>query len=250
MKLSSLIIARNEETNIENCLKSLYFVDEIIVILDRSEDNTEKIVKKYTNKIFKGSWFCEAERRNFGLKKCKSDWILEVDADEIITEKLSNEISRCISKKKYDFFYISLLNFVGKNSIRFGWMACMAPEGKFCLFKNGKKNWIEGSVHPSYSIEGKKGPILSNPILHYMSKNISDLIKRFNRNTSLYSIDLKNKKSLNKYLSLRKIFSRFIKCYISRSGYKSGKIGFLISILSAIYPYVSAKKAQSDEIEI
>ena len=250
MKLSGLIIARNEETKIESCLKCLNFVDEIIIVLDRSEDNTEKIAKKYTKKIFKGSWFCEAERRNFGLDKCNSDWILEIDADEIITKKLSNEISKSIKKTKYDLFYISLLNFVGKNSIRFGWMACMAPEGKFCLFKKGNKNWIKGSVHPSYSIQGNKGPTLSNPILHYMSKNVSDLIKRFNRNTSLYSVDLKNRSSLKKYLSIRKILSRFLKCYISRSGYKSGKIGFLISILSAIYPYVSAKKAQSEESEI
>ena len=134
MKLSGLIIARNEETKIESCLKCLNFVDEIIIVLDRSEDNTEKIAKKYTKKIFKGSWFCEAERRNFGLHKCNSDWILEIDADEIVTKPLANEIIKKIKSEDCDYFYIPLVNYINSIEIKYGWMACLAPDGKFSLF--------------------------------------------------------------------------------------------------------------------
>ena len=251
MKLTALIVARNEEDKIEDCLKSLKFTDEVVLVLDRNTDRTDIIARKFTKKIFKGTWICEAERRNYGINKCKSDWILEIDADEIISPKLSNEIKEKISLKNSDFFYIPIINYVGVKVIKYGWMACLAPDGKFCLFKKGKKKWIKGSVHPSYSINGLRGSKIKEQILHFMSKNISDLINRFNRNTSLYSLDLKNeKKSLKKLLSIRKIFSRFFKSYIKRMGFRNGKIGVLISILCALYPYVSAKKVLSERNEI
>ena len=80
-----------------------------------------------------------------------------------------------------------------------------------------------------------------------MSKNISELLKRFNRNSSLYAKELReNKKNITKLFSIRKIFSRFLKSYISRMGYKSGGLGLLVCILNAIYPIVSAVKSVED----
>ena len=83
MKISALIIARNEEKKIKRCLESIFFVDEIVVVLDRSFDRTKKITKAFTDKIFQGSWEFEGDRRNFGIRKCSYNWILEIDADEI-----------------------------------------------------------------------------------------------------------------------------------------------------------------------
>ncbi len=241
MSLSALIIARNEEDKINNTLDSLSFADEIIVVLDRSTDKTKQKSKKYTNKIYEGSWISEDKRRNYGISKCKSEWILEVDADEVLNKNLEIEITKRINRNEADFFYIPLVNYIGKKKINKGWMACLAPDGKFCLFKNGCKKWKEGLVHPDYILCGKKGTPLSNKIDHYMSKNISDLLIRFNKNTSLYAKELDLKK-IERLLSIRKIFSRFCKSYIFRGGIKNGGIGILIGLLCAIYPYVSAVK--------
>ena len=76
-----------------------------------------------------------------------------------------------------------------------------------------------------------------------MSKDITELLVRFNRNSSLHSIELKNK-NLKKYFSFRKIFSRFIKSFFSRKGYKGREIGFLIAILNSIYPLVALIKSR------
>ena len=248
MKISALIIARNEEKKIENTLKSLNFVNEIVVILDRTTDKTESICKKYTKKIFKGTWESEGERRNFGIKNCNSTWILEIDADEIINQRLSLEISKVIKSKSYDYFYIRLVNYVGKKAIKYGWMACMAPDGKFCLFKRKNKRWMNGRVHPSYKVIGRKGNQLENYITHNMANNISELLKRFNRNTSFNAVDLiEQNYKLEKLFSIRKLLSRFFKCYVARKGFLSGKEGLIISILSAIYPFISAMKAKYDQ---
>ena len=248
MKISALVVARNEERKIRNTLISLSFADEIIIILDRSDDNTKKICSEYSSNIYEGSWLSEGERRNFGIKMCNCEWILEVDADEIISPELSQEIQLNIRNKlSCDFFYIKLLNYVGEKPIKYGWMACLAPDGKFCLFRKNTKFWVDGRVHPQYKLQGKKGKGLTNHIVHKMSHNISDLIIRFNRNTSLNAIDLvNNKKNLTKMFSFRRIISRFFKCFISRRGFMSGSIGLIISLLSAFYPFVSAMKAKHD----
>ena len=80
-----------------------------------------------------------------------------------------------------------------------------------------------------------------------MSNSITELIERFNRNSSLYSNELKkDNRKIKKLFSVRKVFSRFIKSYVSRKGYKNGDLGILISILIAIYPFISASKSIQD----
>ncbi len=243
MQLSALIIAKNEEDKIKNTLDSLSFADEIVIILDRSTDQTRQKSNDYTKKIYEGSWISEGKRRNYGISKCSSEWILEVDADEVINKNLRFEIGKKIKDENIDYYYIPLTNYIGKKKIDKGWMACLAPDGKFCLFKKGRKKWMKGSVHPEYKLNGQKGIGFCNSIDHYMSRNLTDLLMRFNRNTSLYAQDLNLQKiKKKKLLSIRKIFSRFFKSYLSRGGIKLGGVGILIGLLCAIYPYVSAVK--------
>ena len=95
----------------------------------------------------------------------------------------------------------------------------------------------------SFKIDGNKGPEFNNYIIHKMSKNLSDLVVRFNRNTSLHSEEIKKQKNLKKLTSFRKVISRFIKFFFFRQGYKGGKIGFLVAVLNALYPLISIIKS-------
>ena len=91
--------------------------------------------------------------------------------------------------------------------------------------------------------------MFENYINHFMSKDLSELLVRFNRNSSLHAIELKKRnRNFKKYFSFRRIFSRFIKSFFLRKGYKEGKLGLLICILNAIYPMVSAIKSKEDKI--
>ena len=100
MTISALIIARNEEDKIQRSLKSLNFVNEIVVVLDRTTDKTESKSLQYTKKIYRGCWESEGQRRNYGLSKCNSNWILEIDADEVVSKNLAKEIIKKISHPK------------------------------------------------------------------------------------------------------------------------------------------------------
>ena len=86
MKISALIIARNEENVIENTLSLFLLPMKLLLSLIDQLIKTKSICRKYTNKIFTGFWTCEGQRRNYGIKKCTSEWILEIDADEIVSK--------------------------------------------------------------------------------------------------------------------------------------------------------------------
>lgn len=245
--LSALIMVHNEEKILHNCLEKLNFCDEIVIILDKSSDNSEKICKKFTDKIFSGSWEFEGDRRNFGINKCTSDWILEIDADEHVSSHLSEEILNKINANNLEHsnFHIKINNYIGNNLIKHGWGGTFGRGGVTCLFKKGTKTWGRQRVHPELNFTENFGPDLKNPIEHYFVDNISELIKKFDRWTYLKSLDLFEKKE-NEKLSknIRRVFSRFLKNYYKRKGYKEGRLGFLIALLAGLFPLVSFLRSE------
>ena len=116
--LSILIVVHNEEKQLESCLKTISFGNELVVILDKCTDKSKQIAKKFTKKIFSGSWEIEGDRRNFGINKCNCDWILEIDSDERIPKKLAKEILEVIKTSKNCWHLINVNNYLGKKIIK------------------------------------------------------------------------------------------------------------------------------------
>ena len=249
-KLSVLLIIRNEERQIASCLKTVSFANEIIVILDKCTDNSEEIVRRYTKKIFKGTWDIEGERRNFGIRKCSNNWILEIDADERISKKLKNEINRTINSSNCDWHKINVNNFMGKKIIHYGWGAYFGKSSYAGLFRNGKKIWGNTRVHPKIKLIGKEGRTLQNRLDHYYCKNISDLFVKLDSYSNARAKDLadiRNDETMVK--NVRRIFSRFWKCYFLRKGYMEKGVGLLIAVVASIYPllsYIKYKENNND----
>lgn len=99
-KLSVFVITKNEEEKIEQCLKHLVWADEIVVVDSNSTDKTEAIVKKYTTKVFKKEFQGYGSQKQYAIEKCNNEWILEVDADEIVPEALKLEIEALLENKE------------------------------------------------------------------------------------------------------------------------------------------------------
>ena len=242
-ELSVLLVIHNEEKQIESCIKTVLFADEIVVVLDKCNDNSHKIVKKYTNQIFSGDWDIESERRNYGLDKCSGKWILEIDADERISEELGIEIQKKIKSINYDWFNIRVNNYIGKNLVKFGWGAYIGKSAYAGLFRKGFKEWGRGRVHPKIYLKGEKGDALDHPLDHFYCKNIYDLFVKLDSYSNSRAKDLLEME-VNETLwrNVRRIFSRFWKSYVLRRGYKEKKTGFVIALVASLYPLISYMK--------
>ena len=122
-KLSVLIVAHNEEKKLKSCLEKLKDADEVILLLDKTNDNSKKIAKDFNIILEEGSWELEGERRNYGLSLCSGDWILEVDADEHVSKELFIEIRKNIEKAEPGYFLIPFDNYIGNRKVKYGWGA-------------------------------------------------------------------------------------------------------------------------------
>lgn len=250
-RLSALVVAHNEEDRIEDCLRRLAFADEIVVVLDKCTDGTEAIVRRRTDRVVAGAWDLEGPRRNAGLAACSGDWILEVDADEHVPEALAAEIQHVIATTGFDRHDIPVDNYVGTRLVRHGWGASFGKSAYPGLFRHGTKTWGAGRVHPplAWAPGCRKGPPLRTPILHYVDRDLSDMIRRLDRYSTARARDLRDAGETwgSTASNVRRLFSRTLKCYVGRKGYREGGVGLLIAVLAGLYPLLSHLKATWDE---
>jgi glycosyltransferase involved in cell wall biosynthesis len=188
--ISVVIITLNEEHNIRKCLESIKWIDEIIVIDSGSADKTLDIAKEYTNKIYNIKWKGFSYAKNFGIDKCSSEWILSIDADEIITQDLKEEIWDAVKNNSADAFYMPRILYFCNKPVKYG--GCY-PDKQIRLFKKEKGKFNNVPVHEKIVMqENSTIKNLKNDLLHYSYNSIFDYFVRFNRYTSLDAEKKKN----------------------------------------------------------
>lgn len=249
MKLSALVVAHNEERRLPSCLERLRFADEIVVVCDKCTDGTRAIAEGFGAVIVEGSWDIEGDRRNTGIAACSGDWVLEVDADEQVPPALAGEIRKVIEITKADWHEILVDNYVGDRLIRHGWGASYGKAAYPGLFRKGAKVWGRDRVHPGLTWQGRKGAMLTNRIDHYVDRNISDMIRRLDSYSTAKARDLRDKGQTwgSTAANVRRLFSRFFKCYVRRGGWKEGGHGFIIAVCAGLYPLLSHFKAKYEK---
>lgn len=243
--LSALVVAHNEEARLAECLACLAFADEVVVVLDRCEDRSAEIARRLTDRVLEGAWEREGGRRNAGIAFCRGEWVLEIDADERVGAALAEEIAAIVATSTADWHLIPVDNYVGDRLIRFGWGASFGRSAHAGLFRRGAKQWGGQRVHPAVSLAGVQGRMLAARLDHRVDRDISDMLRRLDRYTTLRAQDLRESGDIGSFAgNLRRIFSRFWKCYVGRRGYREGHWGFLIALCAALYPMLSYLKAR------
>jgi glycosyltransferase involved in cell wall biosynthesis len=246
--LSAVISVRNEEDQLAACLERLSFADEIVVLLDKCTDGSREIAARFTNRLIDGDWALEGDRRNAGIDACHGRWIFEIDADERVPAALAEEIRAVIAASTSDWHGVPVDNYVGDRLVRYGWGASYGKNQYPGLFRKGAKRWGRQRVHPALSFAGTEGPPLVNRIDHYVDRNISDMIRRLDAYTTARARDIRTNSDGGTYArNIRRIFSRFWKCYVSRKGYREGKYGFLVALCAGLYPLLSYLKATLED---
>ncbi len=240
MNLGCAIITYNEESSIERVLQSVSFCDEIVVVDSGSTDKTIEIAKQYTDKIFYQKWLGYGKQKNFAISKLNTDWVLSLDADEVLTKELAEEITyTLVNNDNKDAFLINIqLVFMGK-PLKFGGTY---PDYHLRLFKKGKYAFEELNIHEGIK-SFRKSAKLKGKILHYSYDNLEDYLKKFNMYTSL--IASKHKK-LSKRVSkcfpfLRMSFELF-KRFALQGAFLDGYPGCVYALLSSFYTFVKYAK--------
>lgn len=239
MKTISVVLAVfNEGENLANCLAVVKNLATEIVIADGgSEDNTLEIAKKYKAKIIKTPNLPNFHiNKNKAIDAASSDWILQLDADEIVSEELLNEIKSVMSKdSETNGYWIPRRNlFLGRFLKKGG----QYPDYTLRLYKRGKGRLPGKSVHEQAVVEGKVG-FLKNDLLHLRDKSFATYLERFNRYTDLLSSEIKssdtkvNLVSFFRYMFFEPSFW-FLKAYIRHKGFVDGFPGFVFALFSSL----------------
>lgn len=243
--LSVVLCAHNEEPVLEACLQRLSFADEVVVLLDRCTDGSEAIARRYADRVISGDFPLEGPRRAAAVAASSGDWILEVDADEIVPQPLAAEIRALVdSAPDADYFQVPIENFVGDHLIRHGWGGSFGTTSVARLFRRGVKTWGLEHVHPTVRFEGRQGPILRHGIAHRVDTDIGDMMRRLERYTALRAADLSVRPKGGVGSNLFRAVRRFYKCYVGRKGYREGDWGVLIALMAALYPLLSTLRAR------
>lgn len=241
MQLSAVVLTKNEEKNIEQCLSSLAFCNEIIVIDDYSNDATVTIAKKSGAVVYKHKLESNfASQRNFGLSKANGKWVLFVDSDERVTRELATEIVQMVNDPilAYDGFYIKRLDTMWGKELRHG------EAGNMTLLRLGKKevgSW-KRSVHEVWEIKGQTYT-LKHPLLHIPHQTLREFIIDVERMSSLHAMANKEEgKKSNLFKILLWPPFKFVYNYILKGGFLDGIQGFMVSSIMSFHSFLAWSK--------
>lgn len=243
-KLTALIPTFNEEDNIRDCLESVKWADEILIVDSYSNDKTLEIARSYTDRIIQHEYINSATQKNWAIPQARHEWVLIVDSDERVTEELKNEIEKALSKDSDDIngYYIPRKNFfLGKEIKHGGWE--FQHDLNLRLFKRDFGRYENKEVHADIIIKGRKGKI-GSPFLHYSYKTIAPYLKKLERYTNWAALDVAKKgKRIGWQQFVFRPTGTFIKMFVLKLGFLDGIHGLILALFSSYYVYIKYVKA-------
>jgi len=237
-EISAVILTKNEKKNIKDCIKTLSFCDEIVVVDDMSSDNTKEIALKLGAKVFERRMNKNiSEQSNFGMKKASGEWILFVDADERVSKKLSEEI---VKQTRECSLEINGL-YIRRTDIMWGKILIHGESASVLLLRLVRKEsgYWKRRVHQKFIIKGKTS-VLENCLYHYPHQSVSEFIMSVNR-WSLWHA-LANYEEGKTSSTLKIVFwpiLHFTKNYIFRFGFLDGIRGFIFAVMMSFHSFLA-----------
>ncbi len=229
-KISAVIITKNEEANIERCLKSLHWTNEIVVVDSGSTDATLEICKRYGCKIVETKWLGYGKTKQLAVNSASHDWILSIDADEEVSPESIEIIKDAVANGKHKAYKVQIKSFyLGKLINHSGW----GNEFKLRIFNKRYGNYNDAPVHETVLIEGEK-PKLNAVFYHHTYPTLEKQCEKINRYSTLQGKQIFDK-GKNYPLVLSPIFAlnKFVTMYFFKLGFLDGKEGFILAFTSS-----------------
>ena len=247
-KISAVINTWNEEKNLAECLDTLDFVDEIIVVDMASTDDTKKIAKQYTDKVYDHPYVGYVEpARNFALSKASGNWVLIIDADERIPRTLASKLVDIVTNDEADFVRVPRKNLVFGQWLKYSrWW----PDYNIRFFKKGYVEW-QDAIHRPPITTGQGINLDADPkyaLIHHHYRTLDEYLERLIRYTNQQAKELLAegyKFSLSDLIS--KPIGEFLSRFFAGEGYKDGLHGLAISLLQAFSTFVVYLRTWQEE---
>jgi glycosyltransferase involved in cell wall biosynthesis len=236
MTLSVIIIALNQEANIEECLASVGFADEIVLVDTGSTDHTVKLARTYTDRVITAPWQGFAGTKNFALDQARGDWVFSLDTDERVSAALKEEILAVVwADGPLDGYQVSRKNYFGGRWIRhLGWY----PDHTLRLWRRGRGRYRDREVHEEVVVAGPVG-ILRNSLDHYSYNNLEEYAARQDRYARLAAREMfkQGRRPRPGELWWRP-FVTFLKLYFLKQGFLEGSLGLALAGKGSRYNYL------------
>lgn len=238
--ISAVILTKNEEKRIKQSLESLSWCGEIIVVDDYSNDKTKEICEKFGARVYQRALNGDfSGQRNFGLFKAKGDWILFVDADEVVSSQLRQEIeSKTVNINGINGFFFKRIDYFFGRWLKHGETAFVRL---LRLARRGSGQW-RGKVHETWQIKGEVG-CLDNPLIHKRNLTIDEFLIRINFYSSLRAKELYLQKvKTNWFYIVSYPLGKFIQNYFFRLGFLDGKEGLTMTVMMSFHSFLVRAK--------
>lgn len=234
-RLSATIITLNEEKNIRDCLESVKWADEIIVVDSGSTDRTVEICREYTTRIFVNRWPGMNEQKRLAAEKASNKWVLNIDADERISDELREAIVETLKNPAFDGYRFPRKNyFLGRWMKHGGWY----PDYVLRLFRKDMAYYKGIDPHDKVIIKNSKVGTIQAPILHYTYVSLSQYFTKQNSYLTAAAMErLKNKKRVSLFLIPFRTIWKFIETYLFKRGFLDGSHGLIAAMGAAFSTY-------------
>lgn len=235
--ISAVVLTKNEEKNIARCLASLQWCDEIIVIDDYSIDKTVEIAKKANATVYQRSLNGDfARQRNFGLTKAKNDWVLFIDADEVVSKDLADEMYQQTSQflTRVNGFSVKREDVMWGRTLRFGEVGNIRLVR---LARRDKGEWV-GKVHEVWQVTGPLSG-LKHSLQHYPHRTVAEFLSEVNTYSTLRSQELfaqKRKTNFVEIVAYPK--AKFFLNYIVKQGFRDGIPGLIVALMMSFHSFL------------
>lgn len=231
LPLSVVVTTYNEEINILDCLESVLWADEILVVDSYSTDQTLELARRYPVRILQREYYGSAAQKNWALDRVTHDWVLVVDADERVSEELAKEVLETLSSEpRYNGFAMRRRNVVLGKMLRFsGW----AVDHVVRLFRKDRARYPDRRVHADTEVDGPT-PLLKQHLIHYTFRSFDQYYEKFSRYAEWGAAQLYREGKRAGWLEIAgRPFWRFLRMYFLQLGILDGRHGLMVSTLEA-----------------
>jgi len=241
MDISAVVITYNEEKNIRRCLQALRWAREIVVVDSVSTDRTVQIAQEYAGRVIVHPFEGYVGQKNYALDQATLEWVLSVDADEVVTPELLARIEEVWVREKelYDGFNVNRLSqFSGKWIRHCGWY----PDKKLRLFRRSKGRWVGEDLHEKVQLKGRVRD-LDADLLHYTYQNLSVNIEKIQKYSAIFAVAQHKRGRRASLLDLiGRPAAKFLKAYVLKKGFLDGRHGLILSGTAAYSVFLKYAK--------